>query len=163
MRGEKERGKIEQQRIQNRGFVMGKKQRIRAIAICLLRHNDQILVSEGVDSAKGDLFCRPLGGGVDFGETSQAAVIREMREELGVEITDVTQLGIFESIFEYEGRLHHEIVFVYDARLVDSALYDRGELEAIEGEERFMARWRSLDELRSGKPRLVPEALWTLL
>ena len=142
---------------------MGKKSRIRAIALCLLRHGDRILVSEGFDAVKQLAFCRPLGGGIDFGETSQAAVGREIREELGVEITAVTQLGILESIFEYEGSQHHEIVFVYDARLVDDSLYARGELEAIEGKDRFVARWRSLSELRSGNPRLVPEALWTLL
>lgn len=141
---------------------MGKKNKIRAIAVCVFRHDDQILVNDGFDSAKQMAFCRPLGGGVDFGETSRDAVIREIKEELGVEMTAVTLLGILESIFEYEGANYHEIVFVYDARLVDESLYGQV-LEGVEGKRTFKAQWRSLADLRAGNPRLVPEQLWDLL
>ena len=142
---------------------MAKKPRIRAIAICIFRQGDRILVNQGYDRTQQVHFCRPLGGGIDFGEASEAAVVREIREELGVEMTAPKLLGVLESIYVYNGKPGHELVFVYDGQFVEQTLYDRAVLKAIEGDHPFEARWRSLDEFRDGDPRLVPEGLWTLL
>jgi 8-oxo-dGTP pyrophosphatase MutT (NUDIX family) len=142
---------------------MGKKPRIRPLAICLFRHGDRILVHEGIDTVKGIRFARPLGGGIDFGETSLDAIRREIREELGAEITDVKLLGILESIYVYEGKPGHEIVFVYDGLFVDEHLYTQETLTVTEGKQVFEATWRSLDEMRGEPLVLVPESLWTLL
>ncbi len=142
---------------------MGKKQRIRPISICLLRRDDQILVHESYDSVKQQGFGRPLGGGIDFGETSAEAAIREIKEELGVEITGVELLGIVENIFIYEGEPGHELVFVYDGRFVDETIYQRESLDGVEGQRQFKAVWRSLGDLRSGPHKLVPEEIWTLI
>lgn len=96
---------------------------IRVIAICVFQHNNHILVFEGFDSVKGTPFYRPLGGGVDPGETSLAAVVREIREETGQEVTDLRLLGVLESIFTVDQRTGHEIVFVYDGRFCDEQIY----------------------------------------
>lgn len=146
-----------------RHIIMGKKQRIRPIALCLLRQGERILVHEGYDSVKPQAFARPLGGGIDFGETSRAAVIREIKEELGADITDVKLLGIVESIYHYQGEPGHELVFVYDGQFVDASLYQQDSLEVVEGERRFKAVWRSPQELEQAKILLVPEALIDLL
>lgn len=142
---------------------MGKKERIRPISICLLRRGEEILVHEAYDSVKQQGFARPLGGGIDFGETSEAAAIREIKEELGADITDVKLLGIVENIFVYEGERGHEIVFVYDGRFVDESLYQRESLDVVEGKRQFKAVWRSPDALRSGPCYLVPEEIWQFL
>lgn len=142
---------------------MGKKQRIRPIAICLFRRGDRILVHEGVDTVKGTRFARPLGGGIEFGEHSRDAVIREIREELNAEITNVRQIGILESIYIYEGEPGHELVFVYDGQFVDESLYEKASLTVAEGERTFPAYWRSLQELKSDALTLVPAKLWNLL
>jgi 8-oxo-dGTP pyrophosphatase MutT (NUDIX family) len=63
-----------------------KPQRIRVIAICVIRSEKGILVFEGFDSVKGAFYYRPLGG-VEPGETSAAAVKREILEEIGQELT----------------------------------------------------------------------------
>ena len=142
---------------------MAKKQRIRAIALCLLRHQGRILVHEAYDSAKQAGFARPLGGGIDFGETSAEAAIREIKEELGADIAEVALLGIVENIFIYEDEPGHEIVFVYDGQFIDRSLYEKEHLTAVEGKRQFKAVWRSPDELRSGPHQLVPEEIWKLL
>ena len=142
---------------------MGKKARIRPISICLLRRGEEILVHESYDSVKERGFARPLGGGVDFGETSADAAIREIKEELGLDIAEVKLLGIVENIFIYEGEPGHEIVFVYDGRFVDEALYERESLDGVEGKRSFKAVWRSPEALRHGSHRLVPEEIWPLL
>ena len=40
---------------------MAKKPKIRAIAICLFRYKNRILVHEEMDTVKGSAFARPLG------------------------------------------------------------------------------------------------------
>lgn len=142
---------------------MGKKARIRPIAICLFRRGDRLLVHQGHDPVKETQFARPLGGGIDFGESSRDAVIREIREELGADITEVKFIGVVESIYVYRGKPEHEIVFVYDGQFVDKSLYEQTTLTVQEGARRFEATWRSLDEMRGNPLFLVPEGLWDLL
>ena len=142
---------------------MGKKERIRPISICLMRRGEEILVSEAYDSVKKRGFARPLGGGIDFGETSAQAAIREIKEELGVDITGVELLGIVENTFVYEGTPGHEIVFVYDGRFVDESLYGRESLTAVEGKQKFEVVWRSPQSLRDGPCYLVPQEIWQFL
>jgi ADP-ribose pyrophosphatase YjhB (NUDIX family) len=72
--------------------------RIRPIAVCLFRHDNRILVSEGFDTVKQDYYYRPLGGGIEYGEMSSDALVREIREELDAEIENVRLLGVLENI-----------------------------------------------------------------
>jgi 8-oxo-dGTP pyrophosphatase MutT (NUDIX family) len=139
--------------------------RIRPIAICLFRNGNRILVSEGFDTVKQNYFYRPLGGGIEYGESSKAAVAREIREELGVEIENVQLLDVLENIFIYEGQQGHEIVFVFDAKFVDKSLYKLDEIDGFEQEAnvRFKAIWKSLNEIEKSGARLVPEDLAKLL
>jgi ADP-ribose pyrophosphatase YjhB (NUDIX family) len=135
---------------------------IRVIAICVFRHGDRILVVEGADEVKQDMFARPLGGAVEFGETSMQAIVREIREELGHKATALRLLGVLENIFEYQGRPGHEIVFVYDGKFEDASLYNLPELPLNEAGWSSPARWRSLQSF--GRDcRLVPEGLSSLL
>lgn len=139
------------------------KQKIRAIALCVFRHGDRILVNEGYDSVKDQRFYRPLGGGIDFGESSQAAVVREIWEELGEAIADPVLLGVVENIFEFEGQPGHELVFLYDAQFQDASLYQRSQLTAQEGDRTFTAQWIDLPTVHAGEIPLYPKGLWSLL
>ena len=141
------------------------KERIRPIVVCLFRKGDRILVSEGFDSSKGDYYCRPLGGGIEFGERSRDALLREIKEEVGAEVENLELIGVLENIFTFEGARGHEVVFVYDAQFKDKSLYERGELQVREAEINadLAARWLSAEEISSRGMRLVPEALRGLL
>ena len=138
---------------------------IRPIVICLFRDGNRILVSEGFDSSNQNDFCRPLGGGIEFGEHSRDALLREIREEIGAEVEGVELLYVLENIFLYEGRRGHEVVFVYDAELSDKSLYGRGEIHGYREEAGagFVARWRSLAEMEENNMKLMPEGLADLL
>jgi ADP-ribose pyrophosphatase YjhB (NUDIX family) len=95
----------------------------RPCAFVFLRSQDRVMVSEMVDDLEGT-FYRPAGGGIEFGEHSREAAVREMREEFDLELDpdDLSVLGVIENAFEFRGRSHHEICFVYEARVEASVL-----------------------------------------
>lgn len=136
---------------------------IRPIAICLFSHDRRILV-RCVDGNQFDHgFYRPIGGGVEFGERSESAVRREVREELGEEISQLRFVAAIENIFTWSGQLGHEIVFVYDGTFADASLYRRSEIRGHESDgAEFCARWVSASELTRSNP-LVPTELKDIL
>ncbi len=99
------------------------KKRPRAIAICIFSYNGRILTAEVYDSVKQEYFYRPIGGSIEYGEYSKAALIREVQEEIGAEIIQQRYIGTIENIFLSNGEQGHEIAFIYDALFTDSSLY----------------------------------------
>lgn len=135
---------------------------IRVISICVFRDDGRILVCEGYDTVKQERFARPLGGEVEPGETAAQAIVREIREELGEDVTELRRLGVLENVFEYEGRPGHEVVFVFGGRFADATVYLRPELPVTEAGWSSPATWRPFDSFGPGC-RLVPEGLAALL
>jgi len=145
---------------------MGKKQRIRPLAICVFRKGSKILAAESVDRVKGTVFYRPLGGRIEFGERSDETIRRELMEEIGAKVTDLVYLGTIENIFTYEGEQGHEIVQVYDGKLVDENLYACDVIEGIEidlDNEPFRAVWVDLDDVGADHFLIYPDGLIELL
>lgn len=140
-----------------------KPKQIRVIAICVIWVESRILVLEGFDSVKNTFYYRPLGGGVEPGETSHDAVAREIQEEIGLKVTDLRLLGVLENLFQLEGEPFHEVVFVHEGRFQDESANLRTEFTVTEDNgTRMRAVWRdpaSFDQ----QHRLVPEGLITLL
>ena len=140
-----------------------KKNRVRAIAICVFRYGDRILVAEGFDEVKNQKFYRPLGGTIEFGEYSNETVRRELMEEIQAEVSDLRYLGTLENIFTFNGENGHEIVFVYDGKFTDKTLYERELLQADEQGQSFKAVWVDLREIGPGSSPLYPTGLAELL
>ena len=137
---------------------------IRVLAIGVFRDGDRVLVARGTDPATRERFYRPLGGGVEFGERAADALSREIAEELGGTIEDPRLLGVLENLFDYAGRPHHEIVFVFDARFGDASWYRHDELPVTEaGVGWEPARWVPIQALATGPERVVPAGLLSLL
>jgi 8-oxo-dGTP pyrophosphatase MutT (NUDIX family) len=135
---------------------------IRVIAICVIRKADRWLVVDGNDPATRRRFCRPLGGGIHTGERSQAAVVRELREEIGMEVSYLCFRGVLENLFDLDGRTHHEIMFVYEGRFVNDLAYEREEfLVHADSGETLRARWRPLSDFTPETP-LVPAGILRL-
>ena len=139
---------------------------IRPVAICLCSRDGAILVFEEYDTVKQQVYYRPLGGGIEFGELGAETVRRELREEIGAEVQDVRYVGALENIFTCEGEAGHEIVMVYDGRLTDASLYEK---EVIHGREEeanlsFLAYWRPLAGFAApGSPPLYPDGLLEMI
>jgi ADP-ribose pyrophosphatase YjhB (NUDIX family) len=135
----------------------------RPVAIALIRRGDDVLVFEVPDTVKGVVGWRPPGGTIEFGERGSDTVVREIREELGVDIVDPSYLGTVENVFTYLGRAGHELVRVYTARFADQALYKRDEFDCVEANgTRFACVWKAIADFRAGA-LLYPEGLHELI
>lgn len=108
--------------------------KIRTISVAIVRNGNKILALSGYDCKKDEFFYRLLGGGVDFGELSEQALVREFKEELGVDIKVKSLIKVVENIFNFEGKSGHEVCFVYDVELLDKTLYEKDEIPMIEKE-----------------------------
>ena len=95
--------------------------------------------------AKGGKTTYLPGGHIEFGETGRQALVREIKEELGLDSTAGAFLGVVENSFIQHGKPHAEINLVYELSLAD------GEVRAREDWIEF--EWRPLDNLGD----LLPE------
>ena len=117
-------------------------------------------ISRGVCVQDGKiLLCRAKGGNttylpgghIEFGETGRQALVREVKEELGLDATTGRFLGAVENSFIQHGKPHAEINLVYELNLPSNAV-----VKACEDWIEF--EWRDLNRLDD----LLPEAFRSL-
>src|SRR5262249_52085096 len=114
-----------------------------------------LLVSEEVNPS-GELFHRPLGGHVEFGEYALDTVHREFREEIGQALTGAQPAGVLENLFVWGGDTKTEIVFVFTASFADEAAYDIGEQAFWDAPDRTRVIWRARG---AASPPLYPDGV----
>jgi ADP-ribose pyrophosphatase YjhB (NUDIX family) len=136
---------------------------IRPIVIGVFRDEDRLFLAEYHDPSSGERFYRPLGGAIAFGEHSRECIVREIREEMRTEITDLDYVGVIENIFIFDGKPGHEIVLVYEATFVDSRLYEVESFRCRDNGGEFVAVWKPIAQFQAGKAPLYPEGLLDLL
>ena len=114
--------------------------------------------------AEIDDFWSLPGGRVEAGESSQRALVREMREEIGVDVVVGRLLWVAENFFEYAGDRHHEVGLYFLMELPHRRLPAGGsnEFEGLEDSSlRLFFRWFApgdLDEIVV-KPPFLSRAL----
>lgn len=120
-------------------------------------------VLRGEDPSKTPTaFHRPLGGGVELGERSEAAVTREIAEELGTTLLELRLLGVLENLFAYDGTPGHEVAFVYAGRLAEPDVVPKNGREFVDNGEVHWVEWRPLDSAGDDLP-LYPDGLQELI
>ena len=129
-----------------------------ALAIILRPETGELLVFEGRDPSRDLTYHRPLGGGIEFGESVAEAVRREVTEEIGVPVMVVRELGYLESWFVDGGKPRHEIAFLVECAFEDAAQYDRDLFEDREGRGEH-GIWRRPDDRTVLFPETLPEML----
>jgi 8-oxo-dGTP pyrophosphatase MutT (NUDIX family) len=122
-------------------------------------HADHVLLQRAMTE---DIWALP-GGRPEFLEDSRSTLIREMREELGVDITCSRLLWVLENFFTYAGRAFHELAFYYAMDLpAASPLLDLNRVHlGIEPGNPLEFRWFPVDRL--AEVRLYPAILRTAL
>jgi ADP-ribose pyrophosphatase YjhB (NUDIX family) len=136
--------------------------RVKAFADLRNRAGTHRLVWRGHDRATGQDFHRLLGGHVEQGERSEAAVVREIAEELGATLLEPRLLGVVENIFVFDGQPGHEVVFVYAGRLAEGDHVPAEGGTYVDGEAEIHVEWRPVDDAGLDTP-LYPEGLTDLL
>ena len=83
-------------------------------------------IARGVCVSEGHvLLCRPKNGGytylpgghIEFGEKGAEALVREVKEEMGLDSRAGEIVGVVESQFVQRGKKHAEISLVYDLEI----------------------------------------------
>jgi ADP-ribose pyrophosphatase YjhB (NUDIX family) len=81
-----------------------------------------VIISDGklvVCKAKGkDWYFLP-GGHVEFGELAKGTLVREIKEEMGVDAVAGEFIDVIENIYEQDGAKHHEINLVFLVQMTD--------------------------------------------
>lgn len=135
----------------------------RPVALGVIRVNDELLVFRGYDQSKGETYYRPLGGTIEFGEHSEVALRRELREELNVSVVTTRLLGIIENAFTVNGEPGHEIDFVYDVSVAEIDRLRDGPIIAAEADgSPITCVWRPIAAFTASEP-LYPPGLLELL
>ncbi len=132
---------------------------IRPIAISIIRNNDSILAYERIDDITKEKFYRLVGGCIEFGELSRDALKREFQEELSLEIKNCKLLSTFESIFTFNTIKMHETVFLYASDFKDPNVYNKKNIEGLEGSRKFNAVWISVSDFLNEKYKIYPKEI----
>ena len=94
------------------------------------------------------------GGHIEFGETGREALVREMKEETGLDATAGDLLGVVESQFVQKGEKHCEINLIYEMRLRSCEVE---ELRGVKSQEDWICfDWVPCDKIDSAN-LLPPE------
>ncbi len=114
---------------------------IPGVAAIIVKKGKVLLTMRGNEPSKGKWGIP--GGVVELGETMEEAVVREVREETGVDCRPVKRLTVFDSIRkDPDGRVHwHYILHEFLCE------YIGGELLA--GDDAGEAKWVPLNDLAS--------------
>ncbi|HOW92081.1 MAG TPA: NUDIX domain-containing protein [Anaerolineaceae bacterium] len=133
---------------------------VRIKVLAWLQQDNCLFVVRMHDSVKGDDYYRPVGGCLEFGETTQQALQRELMEELNTQVDVLSEPMVLENIFTCDGIPGHEIVFLYPARFSDTTYAKHQIYPLVEANGAiYEASWINIDDFLNNTLRLVPEGL----
>lgn len=114
---------------------------------------------------KDDDFWTLVGGRVQMLESSEAAIKRELKEELGEEVEIDRLLWTVENFFKLQDKNYHEISTIYSVALPKDCwiINQESSFNGIEG-ERLVYKWFNFNELNALniKPDFLKEKLLCL-
>ncbi|WOD07811.1 NUDIX hydrolase [Marinomonas sp. GJ51-6] len=127
----------------------------------VLIHDDHVLIHR---SGK-DVFWALPGGRVEFFETSEDTIVREIQEELGLDSSAVRLVWHVENFFDYAGKKFHEVSNYFLVELTDHPKYEsERDFSGIEEELDLIFRWVPVSKLSEYvvKPSFLVEGIQNL-
>ena len=111
----------------------------------VVHENRVLLVRRGREPLKGQ-WSIP-GGLIDVGETLREAVIREVKEETGLDVEPVELVELLDRIHRQDGRVrYHYVIADYLCRVTGGTLAAASDADAVRWVER--AEWNSHSAVR---------------
>ena len=108
--------------------------RINCRAAGVIIHNNKILLHRDINKS----YYALVGGRIKFGETSDEAIVREIKEELGKDVEIIEFITVVENLFKLNNRNYQEYLFIYKLefknekdKLIETTLKN------VEGERRW--------------------------
>ena len=112
----------------------------------ILMKNDRVLLQAPKDSEEYAF----IGGHVECGEQSSAALVREWKEELGADITVGKLQWIEENFWSQNGEKQHTICLTYTVTLDnESQIPQDGSFACKEEDSDVWFHWFPLDEVKN--------------
>lgn len=126
----------------------------RAVGIIFSPDSKKVLLHRSDD----DPFWSLPGGRGEFFEPSRETVVREMKEEMGVETAAERLAFVIENFFEYGGYNCHELGFYYLLKAAPGCkIFEPPAFEGREGGQKLHFEWFEVSELESVE--LYPKCL----
>ena len=129
--------------------------------VLLVDSQDRVLLFSGIDRTRPEAppTWFPVGGGVEEGETLEAAAIRETAEETGFQISEPGPAVSTQRLkWSFEGTTFDQEDTYFLVRTPGFRLSDRGWTD-VERATVVDHRWWTLDELRATDEVVHPENL----
>lgn len=130
-----------------------------SIRSCGIIYNDDKVL---LHKKEYDDFYALVGGRVKANESTVIALKREFYEELNINVDIINLLYCVENFFEYGGKKHHELMFVYLLKTDDIipggsfikdenffCWFDKNEFNSIKIKPDIFANWEELFSLKS--------------
>lgn len=129
----------------------------------IITHNNKILA---MHDERSPYYYLP-GGRVQLGETAEAAVVREIREELEIDANIVRPLWFNQGFFteDVSGEQFHEICVYFLMDISHTDLLSRGEQFVLnENNQSHTFEWLEFDRLKNEYfyPIFLKEKIWNL-
>ena len=106
----------------------------------IINDKNQVLLIKRTDKCKNEAGKWNIpGGSIDYNEEVEKAVIREIKEELGVGIENEKFMFYIDHIIPDEGQ--HWVSFIFKSRIKE------GELKIMEPHKHSELRWFDMDNL----------------
>ncbi|GHA60014.1 NUDIX domain-containing protein [Pontibacter akesuensis] len=117
--------------------------RVRVCGICI-EDNKLLLVRHG-KTVDNEAFWAPPGGGLQFGESMRACLVRELQEEAGVQV----QVKRFLFVNEFLHPPLHAIEFFFEVQLTDGTIITGTDPEAASDKQLIeQVEWLTIKQIQ---------------
>jgi 8-oxo-dGTP pyrophosphatase MutT (NUDIX family) len=129
-----------------------------AARVLVLDGDDRLLLLEAADTPEGHRWWVAPGGGLQSGESFEAAAQRELYEETGFVLAIARWVWTRRHVFHSEGRHHDQYERYFVARTMQSAV------TPVKGDSYVVGhRWWHLSEIEQSAEDFAPRRLAMLL
>lgn len=113
----------------------------------IIEYNNKYLLQL---SERADFYAL-LGGRVELGEDSTQTIIREMKEEIGIDLKkeEVKLINITENFFTLNNHNYHEILYIFKIKLNETNKITKEKDIKLLDKETTILNWFSEEEIKN--------------